>query len=248
MAETSQPGKRKKILVVDDDAAMLHLLTMILLRRGYEVATAASAERALALLVSSVPDLIISDIQMPEMSGWEFFQKARLRPETSGVPFIFLTNVASPPDRVRGLRMGADDFIAKPFHHDELLARLEKCLEHHRGRASLLSPSHDGVAGTLGHLSLIDIIQVLEMNRRSALISVQRSGNAGKIYVKDGIIQGISVDGVFDPRLFYQMLLWEGAAFRIETYVDDVPPASVVALPAGELIMESVRMLDERHK
>jgi two-component system, OmpR family, KDP operon response regulator KdpE len=111
----------EKILVIDDDETTMQLLTILLERRGFEVIKAQSAEEGLRKAYRHQPDLVLLDIMMPDMDGWEVCKRLR---EMSDVPIIFLTAKGDSKDVVRGLEMGADDYVVKPYENDELIARL----------------------------------------------------------------------------------------------------------------------------
>lgn len=125
------------IIVVDDTHASLQLLTSILAAEGYQVRPADSGELALASVAAKPPELILLDIRMPGMDGFEVFRRLRARDESREVPVIFLSAAAEVEQRIEGLRLGAEDFITKPFHRDELLARVRVHLEIFRVRARL---------------------------------------------------------------------------------------------------------------
>lgn len=112
----------EKILIIDDEELPVKLLQMLLERRGYEVVIAYRAEDGLRKAYSHQPDLILLDIMMPDMDGWEACRRLR---ELSDVPIIFLTAKSDKRDIVRGLEMGADDYIVKPYENDELVARVK---------------------------------------------------------------------------------------------------------------------------
>jgi DNA-binding response OmpR family regulator/signal transduction histidine kinase len=126
------------ILVVDDTAASLKLVMDILAAEGYEVRPANSGELALASVAARPPDLILLDIRMPGMDGLEVCRRLKARAETCDIPVLFLSAVADVPARVEGLRLGAVDFISKPFQRDELLARVRTHLELSQMRAQLV--------------------------------------------------------------------------------------------------------------
>jgi DNA-binding response OmpR family regulator len=111
----------EKILVIDDEETTVQLITILLERRGYEVIKAYRAEDGLRKAYRSHPDLVLLDIMMPEMDGWEVCRRLR---ELSDVPIIFLTARTEIRDVVKGLEMGADDYIIKPYDNDELVARV----------------------------------------------------------------------------------------------------------------------------
>ena len=114
-----------KILVVDDEASIVTMLAYNLKKEGYDVVTAEDGEVALEKFESENPDLLLLDIMMPKMDGYEVCRKIR---EKSNVPIIMLTARADEVDKVVGLEMGADDYVTKPFGNRELIARVKASL------------------------------------------------------------------------------------------------------------------------
>ena len=112
----------EKILVIDDEEPTVQLIAMLLERRGFEVIKAYRAEEGLRKAYRYQPDLVLLDIMMPDMDGWEVCKRVR---EMSDVPVIFLTARGEVRDVVRGLEMGADDYVVKPYDNDELVARVK---------------------------------------------------------------------------------------------------------------------------
>lgn len=111
----------ERILVIDDEETTLQLIGMLLERRGFEVVKALNAEDGLRKAYRHQPDLVLLDIMMPDMDGWDVCKRLR---EMSEMPIIFLTARGETKDVVRGLEIGADDYIAKPYDNDELVARI----------------------------------------------------------------------------------------------------------------------------
>jgi two-component system KDP operon response regulator KdpE len=116
--EDSRP---RRVLVVDDEPRMIHFIRLNLEHDGYEVIEATSGTEALDNLRDRLPDLILLDVMMPEMDGFETLQLLR---EISTVPVIMLTAKGEEEDRVRGLELGADDYITKPFSPREMVSRV----------------------------------------------------------------------------------------------------------------------------
>jgi two-component system KDP operon response regulator KdpE len=114
-----------KLLVVDDDKTLLRFLEQYLVKDGFEVITASSGSRAMKTFYEMHPDLVILDIMMPGMDGWEVC--ARIR-EMADTPIIFLTAKSDESDKLRGFRLGVDDFVVKPFSLPELAARARAVL------------------------------------------------------------------------------------------------------------------------
>lgn len=131
----SMDTKKAKILVVDDEEALREGLGMYLEFEGYEVDTASSAEEALALDLAKY-DLLLLDIMMGGMSGCELAEVLKRKPETASLPIIFLTAKDSDDDVLKGLTLGADDYIAKPYSIKIVMARIEAVLRRTRGSAA----------------------------------------------------------------------------------------------------------------
>lgn len=118
----------KRLLIVDDEPNLLRALEALLGAAGFEVTTARSGPDALVKLAQAVPDLIISDIRMPGMSGYELARQLRDSSRTALVPIVFLTAKGETEDRIEGFRAGVDAYFTKPFVPDELLALINNIL------------------------------------------------------------------------------------------------------------------------
>ena len=116
------------LLVVDDDAFIARLLEIELSAAGYDVRTAGSGDRALALAFERCPDLILADVTMPNMDGFELTRQLRMDERTAGTKVILLTARGLSADRLEGFAVGADDYVIKPFDTPELVARIGEVL------------------------------------------------------------------------------------------------------------------------
>jgi DNA-binding NarL/FixJ family response regulator len=122
----------KKILLVDDDKTLQTVLTRYLEKRGYSVTVVTSGIQGLKVFSQDPPDLVVSDVMMPGMDGFEFCRRLRATRPGQLVPFLFLTAKKDLEDRVQGHYMGADDYVTKPFEPAELMAKIESQLERSR--------------------------------------------------------------------------------------------------------------------
>ena len=118
-------GTKPHLLVVDDDEDIRALLRLVLERAGYDVDDQADGRAALRSFHNGNHDLVLLDVTMPDLDGWELLERIR---DLSEVPVLMLTARDSESDRVRGLRGGADDYVTKPFDREELVARVEALL------------------------------------------------------------------------------------------------------------------------
>src|SRR5690242_224950 len=144
------PAKKTTILTADDDPQLLRLVARNLQFEGYQVLTASDGQQALQLIEANTPDLVLLDVMMPKMDGFTVCQRVR---EFSSVPIIIVTARGQDQDKVKGLDLGADDYLTKPFSIEELLARVRAVLR----RAQFLSA--DATAGrtttaTIGDLEI----------------------------------------------------------------------------------------------
>jgi DNA-binding response OmpR family regulator len=125
------------VLVIDDKADLVRLLEYNFSKAGYQVLTAASGEKGLATAQKEAPDVVLLDVLMPGLDGWEVCRRLRQDLSTSSLPVIMLTAKAAEEDRVLGLELGADDYVTKPFGVRELLLRVKSLL----GRSAVRSSS-----------------------------------------------------------------------------------------------------------
>jgi signal transduction histidine kinase len=142
--------KKFTILIIDDEPAIRLGLAATIRRYGYSVITAVNGDDGFLKARQSLPDLIVSDVMMPDLNGFEMKKQMSVDPLLATIPFIFLTARTANEDRVAGIRDGADDYVAKPFVTDELMARIEAVLrrvktEQERGREQVKQAARDEV-------------------------------------------------------------------------------------------------------
>jgi DNA-binding response OmpR family regulator len=122
--DPSSPSSAE-VLVIEDDSAVLHLIATVLRRHGFDAVLAATGRAGLHHLHEHPPGVVVLDVGLPDLDGWQVLEQIR---DFSEVPVLMLTGHAEEPDKVRGLRAGADDYLTKPFGLDEFTARLEALL------------------------------------------------------------------------------------------------------------------------
>ena len=130
LAGIQMTSNLKCILCVEDEPEMIDLIRLILGRRGFEVKGATGGVEGLKMIREEHPDLILLDLMMPDMDGWEVYQQIKADEKTKGIPVIVVTAKAQSIDKVLGLHIAkVDDYIAKPFSPQELLSSVEKVLQ-----------------------------------------------------------------------------------------------------------------------
>ncbi len=133
------------ILVVEDETALVEILRYNLEKEGFKVTVAVDGEEALAAINDQQPDMVILDWMLPLVSGLEICRQIRRKPETRDLPVIMLTARGEEADRVRGLEVGADDYVAKPFSPSELIARVRAVLRRARPATSSDILTYSGI-------------------------------------------------------------------------------------------------------
>jgi two-component system phosphate regulon response regulator PhoB len=193
---------KPKILVVDDEPEAVELLEFNLKQAGYVVSTAGDGADALKRARSQTPDMIVLDVMLPEMDGFEICKSLRLDSATAKIPIIMLTAKAAEIDRVLGLELGADDYLTKPFSPRELLLRIKKIL----GRGQTEEKMRDQLR--FGDL-LIDVPRhiaswkgkTIELTATEFRLLTVLSQRAGRVQSRDQLLRDVwEYDSLIDTR------------------------------------------------
>jgi len=194
---------KQKILVVDDEPEAVELVEFNLKQAGYAVSTATDGVEALKKARSQTPDMILLDVMLPEMDGFEICKTLRLEAATSKTPILMLTAKAAEIDRVLGLELGADDYLTKPFSPRELLLRIKKILA--RG-GSTEEKTRDQLR--YGEL-LIDVPRhvaswkgkAIELTATEFKLLTTLAQRAGRVQSRDSLLRDVwEYDSLIDTR------------------------------------------------
>jgi CheY-like chemotaxis protein len=237
------------VLVADDDAWILRMVATVLEKRGYSVETAVDGEDALARALARPPDLLITDVMMPQMDGWALVRQLRSHAELAMLPVIFLTALSSEDDRIRGFRLGADDYVTKPFRFEELDLRVTKTLR--RTQQTMQETREQlggsGLRGDLSQVGLSSLLVLIEMERKTGLLQLRApNGPSAQILVRDGKVVHARLDDTDEPvdaECVYYLLTWGSGDFEfIACLVEGVDRVNV---STTHLLMEGARLIDE---
>jgi DNA-binding response OmpR family regulator len=200
---------KAKLLLIDDDTTLVRALSIYLERAGYEVHSAVNGVEGLRRLFDLRPDLVVLDVMMPQLDGWETCQRIR---DMSTVPIIMLTARGQEAERVRGLELGADDYVAKPFSLKELEARIEAVLRRTRtqdnsARASVLYVTEDLIIDS-------DSWEVRRNGERVELTSTEArllfylAENAGRVLSHRQILEEVWGPEYIDNLDYTKLFIW----------------------------------------
>jgi DNA-binding response OmpR family regulator len=183
--------RKHLILVVDDEAPIVRLVKAKLRLDGYEVLTAARGDEALEILQIQTPDLVVLDVMMPDMDGFETLRRIR---QHSQVPVVMLTARGSDADKLQGLQSGADDYITKPFNPDELEARIAAVLRRAGGAKSSGTETvlrYPDLEIDLERKTVLVRGEEVRLSRREWELLTQLAENAGRVMMHGELLSRI---------------------------------------------------------
>jgi CheY-like chemotaxis protein len=195
-----------KVVVVDDESIIGKLLSFQLTQAGFEPVFYEDPRVALENISRIKPKVIISDIEMPGMDGFEFHNELRNNPSTSGIPFIFLTARTGSANELEGLQVGADDYISKPPIPEILVERMERAME--RAERARSYKTRADFSGNLTQMSLNDVVQIVEANHKSGELYIfdRRGDNIGKVTFREGNLINARMDDFKGEEAFYSLM------------------------------------------
>ncbi|MGD9898636.1 MAG: response regulator [Calditrichaceae bacterium] len=236
-----------RILIVDDNPNVLKLLNISLSKAGYEIIEAENGEMAFESANKHKPDLIISDIMMPQMDGIELCWMIRENSEIPLVPFIFLTSFDDAETEIRGFRAGADEFLNKPIDRKDLLERVEELLNRTQKLKSIenISEERKGFSGDLRDLSIVELVQMLNLNKKSGVLNIE-GDIQGQIYLKDGHLHAAQTETKKGEDAFYDLVSLMSGAFSFD--IHDIKLEQNISNSTMNVIMEACRIMDERRQ
>lgn len=241
------------VLLVDDSVSMRIELGDALRERGLRVRVAENGLVALSAAIKRPPDVILTDVEMPEMDGWTFVRTVRARPTLATIPIVFLTRLSDDLSRLRGYRLGVDDYLPKTMAPDEIVARLQGVL----ARRQQLTGSDTGngasggagsLRGRLEHVRLGSLLAFLESERRSGALHLSRGADVATLHLDAGTLEYVDGLGRYDhphDRVF-ELLSWTQGEFALMADAPLPPKADEQpTTPLTYLLMEHARREDE---
>ena len=204
-----ESNRRKgKLLIIDDDDKLVEAIELYMSRAGYDIVTAADGLQGMQQMYSQRPDLIILDVMMPRMDGWETCRRIR---EISDVPIIMLTARGQESDRVMGLKLGADDYVAKPFSLKELEARVEAVLR----RTRLLSPDEgrilyadDELVIDSGRLEVSKAGERVQLTATEQRLLFYLAENSGRVLTNEQILETVWGAEYVNEADYVKLYIW----------------------------------------
>ncbi len=197
-------GAQGRVLVVEDEQDVAELIRYNLTREGYEVVVASNGADALKTARELLPAVILLDIMVPQLNGWEVCRRLKQEADTSGIPVIMVTGRVEEGDKVLGFELGADDYVTKPFSPRELVARIRAVVR--RGRQAESSAKKTRL--TAGELQIdrerFEVTmqgQLVELTRKEFELLAVLVGTPGRVFGRDELLDIVwGRDGFVEPR------------------------------------------------
>jgi DNA-binding response OmpR family regulator len=244
------------VLVVDDELDNRVMMRYFLESWGYEVDLAANGQEALDKVDAKSPQLILLDLEMPVMDGFDTCDRLKSNETTEGIPVIMFTGLEQTADKVRGIRRGADDYVIKTVDPEELQARIEMILTRSRRyEAKTTEPAatsggngtqlQDGsaVSGSLAELYFPETMQLILAYGKSGVLHLNDEQRQGRVYIKDGKVVHATLGQLEGEPAFYDLALWKKGSFSFQ--VGEEAPKETIHKSGTNLLIEATRRLDE---
>lgn len=234
------------IVVVDDDRTVRDRASKALRSKGHRVRVAPDGLAGLATCLQEPPDLILSDVQMPKMDGWNFLKTIRSRSSLNSTLVIFQTSLRDEKDRLLGYQLGVDDYISKPYTTTELNLRISRLVGRARNSASA-KRGDKSLRGDLEQVSLPTVLSLLEMERKTG-VCVVVGPTLCRLYILRGKPHAIEMEGatksISQMDMVVKLLSWKTGQF--EFALQDVHAAELIPMSMQGMLMEAARISDER--
>ncbi|MDZ7344358.1 MAG: DUF4388 domain-containing protein [candidate division KSB1 bacterium] len=232
---------RKKILIAEKDPEAVAELRKALITAGYEVRIATTGAEALTLVESFHPNLILAEMRLPVMDGPHLLQEIRNLSTTAFLPFILSGNLKTVDERVNAMKLPVDDYLSKPYDAEETVVRIENLIREVETLSYAPQNSARGFSGRLDEMNLVDLLQTLEVGKKTAVLRLAQNGREGAVYISEGQVVDASMAHLEPRRALLRMLTWNEGTFKVEMRTHDRPRVLTVA--TRDLISEGVTRL-----
>ncbi len=229
-----------RVLVIDDAADIRLFVSAVLEGAGHQVLTAADPMKGISLLSVADIDALVLDVMMPRFTGFELLEILRRDARNRMLPVLLLSSLSETRERVRGMKLGATDFLPKPFDPEELVVRVERMVSHR-------SVSPGGLVGDLDEMGLLRVLQGLQQEDHSGMLRLSTENRHGWIELKDGLLMAARYGLLEGAEAILSMLLLKGSRFSFEpSNAGEIPSeAPREELSISHLALKAAQLEDE---
>ncbi|MDZ7292444.1 MAG: response regulator [candidate division KSB1 bacterium] len=213
--------ERKKILIAEKQPNEVSELRKALVTAGYEVRIVTDGAEALALVESFRPDLILAEIRLPVLDGLHLLHEIRKHPTQQFLPFILTGSLKTLDERISVLKQPIDDYLQKPLDADEAAARIDGLIR--EAELRIIAPERQarGFSGNLSEMTLVDLLQTLEVGNKNAVVRLRHAGKEGTVFLTEGQVIDATLDDLETRRALLRMFTWTEGTFQVEIRTHD---------------------------
>jgi DNA-binding response OmpR family regulator len=247
MASANKPD----VVIVEDDPNQRKILELVLASEGFSVEIATNGEEGASLVRRSLPSVVVTDVMLPSMDGFEMCRRLRRDPMTADIPIIFVTALGSVKDKRTGFDLGADAYLTKPYSAAELVAHIRSVLRRSTGpvrRPRVL------LSGQLAAASIVDVLQTIGFNGISGILEVSGS-DQGRMELHQGRLLHAQVTTprreILGLKAWYRMVTWNEGFFELRDPMEESAPGgsgSIQGMPLQSLLLEAAYYRDEHER
>ena len=243
------------VLVVDDQLDSRVMMRYFLESWGYEVQLAANGKEALEKVQAKPPTLVLLDLELPVMNGFETCERLKSNEATERIPVIMFTGIEQTATKVKGIQKGADDYVVKTVDPEELQARIEMILRRTK-RYEAQPPESSGnnggqhqprdahaVSGSLSDLCFPEAMQLIMAYGKSGVLHLRDGERQGRVYLKEGLVEHAQLGETEGEAAFYGLTLWKSGTFSFR--VGASAHRTTIDKSGTNLLIEATRRLDE---
>ena len=230
--------QKKKILIIDDEAVNRAILEDYLSDFGYEIYMASNGSEGVDMLAKTTPDLVLLDIKMPDKDGFQTLEEIKRSPGFANIPVLFLSALNRSNLKVKGLELGAEDYITRPFDKAELLARIRAALR----RTDLQFQDGRKMEGDLSDLGLVELLQPFALGKKTAAVKLKDID--AEVIIEEGRLVHVRQGRFTGSDALNRILLVEKGEFSV---VFNKIPANISKIPVElmNVMMDSLAYIDE---
>lgn len=229
---------RKKIIIAERELNEVKDLRKALITAGYEVRMVDNGADAIAQIESFKPDLVLAEIRLPDVDGPHLLQELRSRPATQRLPLIMMGSLKTMEERVNTMKLPIDDYLQKPFDIEEVLVRIEALIREVETAVNMPGRSVRGFSGTLTEMNLVDLLQTLEVGKKTGVLKLRRNGKEGIVFISDGQVIDAALDSLDARQALLRMFTWCDGNFQVEMRQHDRP--RMLTISNRDLISEGM--------
>jgi len=237
------PYQKKQIIIVDSASPQVEELTRLLQENQFEVFHFENAKEALQFCRSKLPSLVVLELALPGIHGLDLYRKLKNDFMTRDIPIVVTTRELELDERLKTLELEIDDYISKPYHPEEVAARIDTIVQEVEVIEQIRQSTSHGFAGNLSEMNLVDLIQTLELGKKSGIVHLLRENKEGYVFFKEGQLIDAYLDGLEPQKALDTLLTWLDGTFQVSLH--PVERIRTIEQSSREILIRGNQLIQE---